>query len=97
VIDRPQASTSTASATAGDQVTASALGFQPGEQVTVVLHSTPRSLGAVSADHRGIATVAFTILDDDAVGMHEVVFTGPVTGTVSVSLEIVGATLPMTR
>jgi hypothetical protein len=96
-IDVPAVSTSTSSATAGERVTASASGFQPGEQVGVVLHSTPRSLGTVSADDGGVATVTFTILDDDEVGMHEIVFTGAVSGTVSVSLQIVGATLPMTR
>ena len=92
----PNASISDSSPTAGDDVTVTANGFVPGESVTAVLHSTPRTLGTVNADADGRVTIDFEILASDAPGSHRVVFTGATTGSVSVGATIAGSTLPAT-
>jgi hypothetical protein len=75
-----------------------ATGFGAGEQIEVVLHSTPRPLGTVTANADGLASITFEVLASDGAGEHSVVFTGP-TGTVSVPFTLVlpAQTLPQTR
>ena len=43
-------------------VTFGAIGFTPGEQVVVTLHSTPRALGTVTVDANGSVTITFEVL-----------------------------------
>jgi hypothetical protein len=79
------------------QATFGATGFAAGEQVTVMLHSTPRDLGTVTASADGLASITFEVLASDGAGEHSVMFTGP-SGTVSVPFTLVlpGAAAPPT-
>ena len=73
-------------------------GFAAGEQITVTLHSTPRALGTVTADARGVASITFEVLASDGAGEHGVEFSGP-SGTFSVPFTLVlpAQSLPVTR
>ena len=70
------------------QATFGASGFAPGEEVGVTLLSTPRSLGTVTADDAGVASITFEVLASDGAGEHHVEFTGP-SGTVTVPFTLV--------
>ena len=63
----------------GQKVVKVIAGFQPFEEVTLVLHSTPTTLGTFSADAKGVLTVEFTLPAGTAVGTHTLVFDGAVT------------------
>jgi hypothetical protein len=80
------------------ETTFGATGFAAGEQVSVVLHSTPRELGTVTADADGVAGITVELLASDGAGRHSVVFTGP-SGIISVPFTLVLPTqaLPQTR
>jgi hypothetical protein len=65
-----------------------ASGFTAGEQVAVTLHSTPRSLGTVTANANGVASITFEVLASDGAGEHRVQFSGP-SGTFSVPFTLV--------
>ncbi len=75
-----------------------ASGFTAGEEVAVTLHSTPRSLGTVTANANGVASITFEVLASDGAGEHRVEFSGP-SGTVSVPFTLVlpAQSLPVTR
>jgi hypothetical protein len=75
-----------------------ATGFAAGEEVEVMLHSTPRPLGTVTASDAGVASITFEVLASDGAGDHRVVFTGP-SGTVTIPFTLVlpTQTLPQTR
>jgi LPXTG-motif cell wall-anchored protein len=61
--------------------------FDKGKKVKVELHSTTYSVGTVTVDSSGGATVTFTVPKSMATGAHNVVFTGPFFGrTRSVSV-----------
>ena len=66
--------------TAGDDVTLSYSGFQPGEQVTLVMRSTPVELGTFTADAAGVVTATVTLPASAEAGSHTLTFSGPVTG-----------------
>ncbi len=51
-------------------------GFSPGESVTVILHSAPRTLNAATAGADGTVDYAFTVPADLESGAHTLVFTG---------------------
>lgn len=51
-------------------------GFKPGEVVTVVLHSTPVTLGTFTADANGVVTVEFTLPAGTALGTHTLAYDG---------------------
>jgi LPXTG-motif cell wall-anchored protein len=63
----------------GQKVVKVIAGFQPFEKVTLVLHSTPTTLGTFTADAKGVLTVEFTLPAGTAVGTHTLVFDGTVT------------------
>ncbi|MCU1596178.1 MAG: hypothetical protein JWO12_3570 [Frankiales bacterium] len=68
--------------------------FTKDSSVTVELHSTVYSLGTVTADSTGGATVSFTIPSSISTGRHAVVFSGDALGlpnTVSVGLTVSGS------
>jgi hypothetical protein len=65
---------------AGERLRLSYTGFQPGEQITVVMHSTPVTLGTFTADPSGTVTAAVALPDDAEAGEHSLTFTGPVSG-----------------
>ncbi|OJX64523.1 MAG: hypothetical protein BGO95_08635 [Micrococcales bacterium 73-13] len=62
------------------RLTVSGVGFRPGEQVEVVLHSTPATLGTFTAGASGAFSAAVTIPADAAAGAHTVVSTGLASG-----------------
>jgi Rieske Fe-S protein len=54
-------------------------GFQPWEKVTLVLHSTPVTIGEFTADGNGVLTAEFTLPAGIPAGSHTLVFDGTVT------------------
>ncbi|MCW2700011.1 MAG: LPXTG-motif cell wall anchor domain protein [Blastococcus sp.] len=71
--------TTGATSAPGQKVVKVIAGFQPHEKVTLVLHSTPTTLGTFEADAAGVLTVEFTLPAGTAVGTHTLVFDGTVT------------------
>jgi hypothetical protein len=93
----PTTSVARQTVAAGKQQTVTVSGFQPGEIVHGVLHSTPVDLGTVRADANGVATFTFTIPAGLEVGTHSVTMTGLTSGitaeatfTVTAAAEGVG-------
>jgi hypothetical protein len=74
---------------AGQEVTLTYTGFQPGEQVTLVMHSTPVELGTFTADAGGVVTATFTIPRSAESGAHTFSFSGPETGDHVVRFRLV--------
>jgi hypothetical protein len=66
-------------------------GFQPGEQVTFVMRSTPIELGTFVADAAGTVTAEVTIPDTAEAGSHTLTMSGPVTGELVVGFRLAGA------
>jgi hypothetical protein len=66
--------------TAGEELSLSYAGFQPGEQVSLVMRSTPVELGTFTADAAGIVTADFALPASAEAGSHTLTFSGPVTG-----------------
>lgn len=64
----------------GDRLALSWTGFQPGEQVTVVMRSTPVTLGTFPADAAGTVTAAVRLPDGAEAGAHTLTFSGPASG-----------------
>ncbi|QIK63227.1 DUF11 domain-containing protein [Leucobacter viscericola] len=73
---------------AGETQTAYGYGFQPGEKVTGVLRSTPVDLGTQVADANGEVTFTFTVPADLEIGEHSVTLTGPFSGSVKDTFEV---------
>lgn len=70
-------------------------GFIPGESVAVELHSTPISLGTVTAGADGVVDTTVTIPADAPAGAHRIVLTGQMsTLTGDSALTVAGATTP---
>jgi hypothetical protein len=65
---------------AGERLSLSWTGFQPGEQITVVMRSTPVTLGTFTADAAGTVTAALELPDDAEGGAHTLTFSGPLSG-----------------
>jgi hypothetical protein len=61
---------------AGETVTAIAAGFEPHEQVQLVLFSEPALVGTFAADDTGAVTAQFAIAAETLAGTHTVQFTG---------------------
>lgn len=77
---------------AGDQVTATAEGFAPGEWVSATLFSTPADLGMYRADASGTLTATVTVPADVAAGVHRFAIVGQVDGRVLwTELEVLAA------
>ena len=72
----------------GDTQSSDGLGFLPGEDVTVTVHSDPLSLGSYKANTIGNVNVSF-MTDKLDVQRHTVIFEGAVSGTVMVGFDIV--------
>jgi LPXTG-motif cell wall-anchored protein len=66
----------TSSSAAGQKVVRVIEGFQPGEVVTLVMHSTPVVLGTFTADSQGVVTAEFTLPAGTAAGTHTFVYEG---------------------
>ena len=60
----------------GQKVVKVLKGFQPYEKVTLVLHSTPVTLGTFTADANGVVTAEFTVPAGTPLGNHTLAYTG---------------------
>jgi len=60
----------------GGQIAFTASGYEPGDVVTVQLHSTPITLTSVTADENGIVTGSTAVPDFADVGSHHLVLMG---------------------
>ncbi|NYJ08732.1 hypothetical protein [Petropleomorpha daqingensis] len=65
-------------------------GFQPGEVVRLVMHSTPVTLGSFTADAAGVVVADVTIPASAEQGRHTLTLSGPLTGDRDVDF-LVGA------
>jgi hypothetical protein len=81
----PPATATESSVTQGGRLTLTAGGFSPGEQVAVTLHSTPVSLGSVTATGTGAASITFTVPTALPAGSHTVSFLGQTSGLTATS------------
>ena len=85
----PKGSASVSAVTAGGSVTLRAVGFAPGEQVDVSLHSTEVALGTFTADAAGAVEGDITVPADVEPGHHTIVMVGQTSGTlVEVPIEV---------
>jgi hypothetical protein len=75
----------------GDTVTATGMGFQPGEEVSGVLASTPVDLGLQIADPSGTVVFTTTIPADFELGTHTFTLTGALSGSVSAQITVIGS------
>jgi hypothetical protein len=66
--------------TAGTELTLSYSGFQPNEQVSIVMRSTPVDLGTFTADASGTVTANVTLPASAETGRHSLTLSGPATG-----------------
>ncbi|MDR2564537.1 MAG: Ig-like domain-containing protein [Bifidobacteriaceae bacterium] len=72
----------------GATQTATGFNFQPGEEVTAVMHSDPVALGAATADSDGKVVFTWTIPETAAIGSHQVVLTAPLSGEASADFVV---------
>jgi hypothetical protein len=75
----------------GQQLTLRYTGFQPGERVTLVMHSTPLTLGTFTADASGVVTARFTLPASAETGAHTLTFSGSVSGDREVPFRLAAA------
>ncbi|WP_208006796.1 hypothetical protein [Aeromicrobium phragmitis] len=68
------------SAAPGGQLHLAAGGFEPGERVTVTIHSTPRTLAVLVADEHGAVEGTVRVPSDIAAGAHTITLTGQRSG-----------------
>jgi hypothetical protein len=86
-------STNISTVGAGGSLIVTGSGFQPGETITLVLHSTPVTLGTTPADSQGSFSTTVTIPADTTPGNHTIIATGNTSGsTASTSIVVVSAT-----
>ena len=76
VVSTSSDKTTGAAAAPGQKVVKVLKGFQPGEKVRVVLHSTPVDLGEFTANADGVVTVEFTVPAGTPLGNHTIAYTG---------------------
>jgi hypothetical protein len=76
----------------GARVTATASGFEPGEQVQLVLFSEASLVGSFTADADGQVQAVFPVAEDTAPGTHTVQLTGWCGTAVAVVDVLVGST-----
>ena len=72
----------------GDTQSAEGLGFLPGEQVDVTVHSDPINVGRRTADAEGRVPVSFDVPKGFDLGRHTVEFVGVTSGTATVSFSV---------
>lgn len=75
---------------AGGSVTVTASGFDPNEQVQVVLYSDPILIGNFAADEAGDISVTFTLPKDLLAGPHTVQLTGWASGHIATAQFLLG-------
>ena len=67
------------------------LGFLPGEEVHIVVHSDPIDLGSLTADKDGKVPVSFMVPSGFSLGDHTIQFVGARSGAVSVAFKVARA------
>ena len=72
----------------GDQQEATGLGFLPGEDVVVTVHSDPINIARRTADADGRVPVSFDVPKGFDLGRHTVEFVGVTSGTATVSFSV---------
>jgi len=93
----PQAILTSFTITQGGNVSATQIGFTPGETVQLIVASTPRIIGTAVADQSGSVTITGVIPTDLEVGEHTIALYSPSNGFGYRQLFIVGAvSLPAT-
>jgi hypothetical protein len=65
----------------GGSLTVSGSSYQPGEGITIVLHSFPATVGTTTADPSGNFSTTVTIPSDTPLGNHTITATGNTSGT----------------
>ena len=84
-------------ATAGFGIAVSSAGFVAGEEVHLIVMSTPQIIGTGTADANGIATLSGVIPVDLAVGTHTIVVYAPESGAgFRQNITVVAQALPAT-
>lgn len=78
----------------GRRQTVTGTGFAAGERVTAVVHSSPLSIGTVTANAAGTAALTFTVPATLAAGTHRLVLTGTTSGLSSEASFTVTAAPP---
>lgn len=76
---------------AGEDLALSYSGFQPFEQVTLVMRSTPVTLGTFTADAAGVVTATVTLPATSEAGPHTLTLSGPLTGERVVDFRLAAA------
>jgi hypothetical protein len=77
----PVVSLSASTAPPGGSLTVTGSSFQPGEGITIVLHSLPATVGTTTADPSGNFSTTVTIPADTPLGSHTITATGNTSGT----------------
>jgi hypothetical protein len=83
---------STSTTGPGGSLTIFGSNFVPGETITFVLHSTPVTLGATTADPSGSFSMNVTIPSDTTPGAHTIVATGSTGDSSTTDLTVTGGT-----
>jgi len=86
-----------ATALVGGLLEGTAAGFEPGEVVVATLHSTPRTLGRLTAAADGTVAFSLRVPSDLEPGVHRLVLTGETSGrSASVEVEVTALSSPRT-
>ncbi|WP_188713377.1 choice-of-anchor G family protein [Microbacterium sorbitolivorans] len=72
----------------GEKQTVHGHGFDAGEKVTAVQHSTPYSIGSGVADENGDVTFTWNVPASSELGNHSVELTGATSGSISATFEV---------
>jgi hypothetical protein len=72
----------------GRQWTVAASGFEPGEEVTGTMYSSPLDLGQQAADANGSVSFTWTMPADVTPGQHTVILAGQRSGTVEQAITV---------
>jgi hypothetical protein len=83
--------------TPGEALSLRYAGFRPGEEVSVVMRSTPVDLGTFTADADGVVTAEVTIPETAEAGSHTLTLSGAVTGEHVVRFRLARAEQTRTR
>jgi LPXTG-motif cell wall-anchored protein len=93
----PEVQLSTPSVQAGDSLTISGTEFADSTMLTVVLHSTPVTLGTVTTSDTGTFSIQVTIPSDTPAGLHDILVGGIQYATIQVTAAAISpAALPAT-
>ncbi|MGY1553100.1 hypothetical protein ACW5CM_15070 [Microbacterium sp. A588] len=84
----PTASLSSASVPAGGDVTVTANGFAPGEQLQLWLHSDPWKMTDATADASGAHSLSVRIAGGTEIGKHQIEVRGATSGSVFVNVRV---------